>query len=80
MRCIDPCCRFNPSMPEFYPVFTKDEVDLLRLQTGSGALTKEMLESSEPMGIIDRVIVKYRLKVGEAVDGALYVPAGRGEV
>lgn len=53
----------------------KDDVDLLRLQTASGALTKEMLESAEPMGIIDRVIVKYRLQLGETMDGPLYVPA-----
>lgn len=53
----------------------RNEVELLRLQTGSGALVTEMLESGEPVGIIDRVIVKYRLKVGETVDGPLYVPA-----
>ncbi len=29
MRCRDPCCRFLPEMPQFFPLFTKEEYESL---------------------------------------------------
>ena len=50
--------------------------DLMRLQTASGALTQAMLRRDDGlMGVIDRIIIKYQLKVGESAEGNIYVPA-----
>ncbi len=49
--------------------------DVQRLQIASGALTTQMLDSKESIGVIDRIIIKYQLKVGENSEGDICVPA-----
>lgn len=52
--------------------------DIVRLQTASGALMTKILnagEFGETVGVIQRIIVKYKLQVGECDGSPLYVPA-----
>lgn len=49
--------------------------DLVRLHTASGTLMSEMLAAKETVGIIERIIIKYQLGVGENSEGTIYVPA-----
>lgn len=49
--------------------------DIQRLQTASGALMTDRLNSGQTIGVVYRIIIKYQLKVGENAQGDICVPA-----
>ncbi len=53
-----------------------DHESFARLQAASGALKTAVLNAHQKIGVLDRIIIKYELKVGEDTEGEpIYVPA-----